>query len=96
MEFVEVAGIEKFPYKGKVYDLEVEVDHCYTANNYSVHNSAAGGLVNYLIGLTYVDPLKYGLLFERFLDPSREDLPDIDQDIEPRIRDDGSYEDERL
>ena len=50
--------------------------------------SAAGGIVNYLIGLTYVDPLKYGLLFERFLDPSREDLPDIDQDIEPRIRDD--------
>lgn len=49
--------------------------------------SAAGGLVNYLIGLTYIDPLKYNLLFERFLDPSREDLPDIDQDIQPRYRD---------
>lgn len=50
--------------------------------------SAAGGLVNYLIGLTYIDPIKYKLLFERFLDPAREDLPDIDQDIQPRIRDD--------
>jgi len=49
--------------------------------------SAAGGLVNYVIGLTYVDPLKYKLLFERFLDPAREDLPDIDQDIQPRLRD---------
>lgn len=49
--------------------------------------SAAGGLVNYVIGLTYVDPIKYKLLFERFLDPAREDLPDIDQDIQPRIRD---------
>ena len=49
--------------------------------------SAAGGLVNYCLGLTYVDPIKHKLLFERFLDPSREDLPDIDQDVQPRIRD---------
>ncbi len=88
MEFIEVDSNNIESYTGKVYDLSIKNEHTYNINGYSVHNSAAGGLVNYLIGLTYVDPLKYGLLFERFLDPSREDLPDIDQDIEPRIRDD--------
>jgi DNA polymerase III subunit alpha len=87
MEFVEVENIESLPYKGKVYDLEVEVDHCYTANDYSVHNSAAGSLVNYLLKITDIDPLKHDLLFERFLDMGRKDLPDIDSDFEPRIRD---------
>lgn len=49
--------------------------------------SAAGSLVNYLIGITNVDPLRHDLLFERFLDLERTDLPDIDTDFEPRIRD---------
>jgi hypothetical protein len=78
MEFVEVKSVESLPYKGKVYDLEVEVDHCYTANDYSVHNSAAGSLVNYLLRITDIDPIKHDLLFERFLDMGRKDLPDID------------------
>ena len=43
--------------------------------------SAAGSLVSYLIGITDLDPLKYGLLFERFLNPERSGMPDIDIDF---------------
>ncbi len=43
--------------------------------------SAAGSLVSYLLGITDLDPLKYGLLFERFLNPERLGMPDIDIDF---------------
>lgn len=43
--------------------------------------SAAGSLVAYTLGITNIDPLKYGLLFERFLNPERVSMPDIDVDI---------------
>jgi len=43
--------------------------------------SAAGSLVSYLLGITDLDPLKYGLLFERFLNPERMGMPDIDIDF---------------
>ncbi|MFH1578520.1 MAG: DNA polymerase III subunit alpha, partial [Candidatus Omnitrophota bacterium] len=43
--------------------------------------SAAGSLVSYLLGITDINPLKYGLLFERFLNPERLRLPDIDIDF---------------
>ncbi len=43
--------------------------------------SAAGSLVAYVLGITRVDPLKYDLLFERFLNPSRISMPDIDIDF---------------
>ncbi|MFQ6116677.1 MAG: DNA polymerase III subunit alpha, partial [Candidatus Bipolaricaulia bacterium] len=49
--------------------------------------SAAGSLVSYCLKITDIDPLKYGLLFERFLNPSRVNLPDIDIDFCPRRRD---------
>lgn len=44
--------------------------------------SAAGSLVSYAIGITEIDPLKYGLLFERFLNPKRVSMPDIDIDFD--------------
>jgi len=44
--------------------------------------SAAGCLVSYLIGITNVDPMPYGLIFERFLNPSRASMPDIDLDFQ--------------
>ena len=44
--------------------------------------SAVGSLVNYCLGITKVDPLKHGLLFERFLNPDRRSLPDIDIDLD--------------
>lgn len=48
--------------------------------------SAAGSLVCYALGITGVDPIKYGLLFERFLDPERDDYPDADIDIQDNRR----------
>ena len=49
--------------------------------------SAAGSLVSYSIGITNVDPIKYDLLFERFLNPERVTMPDIDIDFEDSKRD---------
>ncbi|HNQ50122.1 MAG TPA: DNA polymerase III subunit alpha [Candidatus Omnitrophota bacterium] len=43
--------------------------------------SAAGSIVSYLLGITDIDPLKYNLLFERFLNPERVSMPDIDIDF---------------
>ncbi|MFH1045990.1 MAG: DNA polymerase III subunit alpha [Candidatus Omnitrophota bacterium] len=43
--------------------------------------SAAGSIVSYILGITDIDPLKYGLIFERFLNPERVSLPDIDIDF---------------
>jgi len=43
--------------------------------------SAAGSLVSYLINITDIDPIAYGLLFERFLNPDRIEMPDIDMDF---------------
>lgn len=50
--------------------------------------SAAGSLVSYSLGITDVDPLKYNLLFERFLNPERITMPDIDTDFPDDKRDD--------
>ncbi|MBD3296589.1 MAG: DNA polymerase III subunit alpha, partial [Candidatus Omnitrophica bacterium] len=43
--------------------------------------SAAGSIISYVLGITDIDPLKYGLIFERFLNPSRVSMPDIDIDF---------------
>jgi DNA polymerase-3 subunit alpha len=43
--------------------------------------SGVGCMVTYLLGISTVDPLRYGLLFERFMDPSRNEMPDLDIDI---------------
>ncbi|KPJ71568.1 DNA polymerase III subunit alpha [Parcubacteria bacterium DG_74_3] len=48
--------------------------------------SVAGSIVAYALGITNVDPLKYNLLFERFLNPSRISMPDIDLDFTDRRR----------
>ncbi len=49
--------------------------------------SAAGSLVSYCTGITTIDPMKYSLLFERFLNPERISMPDIDIDFADRGRD---------
>jgi len=48
--------------------------------------SAAGSLVCYALGITEIDPIKYGLLFFRFINPDRNDFPDIDTDIQDSRR----------
>ncbi len=48
--------------------------------------SAAGSIVSYSLGITQLDPIHYSLLFERFLNPERISMPDIDIDFEPERR----------
>ncbi len=50
--------------------------------------SAAGSIVAYCLGITKLDPLEYGLIFERFLNPGRKEMPDIDMDFDERYRGD--------
>lgn len=76
----------------KVYDIEVQNNHNYSTSSFLVHNSAAGCLTSYLLGLTGVDPIKYDLIFERFYNDGRNtkdkiNLPDFDLDIEANFRD---------
>jgi DNA polymerase III subunit alpha len=49
--------------------------------------SAAGSMVAYVLGITYIDPIEHDLYFERFLSPARDDPPDIDLDVSASRRD---------
>ncbi len=49
--------------------------------------SAAGSIISYCLGITDIEPLSYDLLFERFLNPERVSMPDIDIDFSVRGRD---------
>ena len=85
----ELATIEKTGYPG--YFLIVQ-DFTRQARKMGVsvgpgRGSAAGSAVAYCTGITNVDPIKYDLLFERFLNPDRVSLPDIDIDFDDRGRD---------
>lgn len=64
-----------------VYDITVDDDHSYVTSNFAAHNSAAGSIVAYATHITDIDPMKYDLLFERFLNPERISFPDIDVDF---------------
>ncbi len=68
-----------------VYDY---VKYAYKNNIYVGvgRGSAVGSLVAYSLGITSIDPLKYNLLFERFLNPERVSMPDIDIDFEDERR----------
>lgn len=48
--------------------------------------SVGGSLIAYLLGITIVDPIEHGLIFERFINPFRFDLPDVDMDFEDKRR----------
>ena len=83
----ELATIERTGYPG--YFLIVQ-DFCRAARDMGVsvgpgRGSAAGSAVAYCIGITNVDPIAYDLLFERFLNPDRVSLPDIDIDFDDRV-----------
>ena len=84
----ELEIIQKTGYPG--YFLIVQ-DFCNAARKMNVavgpgRGSAAGSAVAYCIGITNVDPIKYNLLFERFLNPDRVSLPDIDIDFDDEGR----------
>lgn len=85
----ELEIIAKTGYPG--YFLIVQ-DFCNEAKKMGVsvgpgRGSAAGSAVAYCIGITNVDPIKYDLLFERFLNPERISMPDIDIDFDDEGRD---------
>ncbi|MBT8187057.1 MAG: DNA polymerase III subunit alpha, partial [Croceitalea sp.] len=84
----ELQTIENSGYPG--YFLIVE-DFIREARNMDVsvgpgRGSAAGSVVAYCLGITNIDPLKYDLLFERFLNPDRVSMPDIDIDFDDEGR----------
>lgn len=84
----ELATIQRTGYPG--YFLIVQ-DFCQAARDMGVsvgpgRGSAAGSAVAYCIGITNVDPVKYDLLFERFLNPDRVSMPDIDIDFDDEGR----------
>lgn len=86
----ELATIERTGYPG--YFLIVQ-DFCQAARDMGVsvgpgRGSAAGSAVAYCTGITNVDPIKYDLLFERFLNPDRISMPDIDIDFDDEGRGD--------
>ncbi|HXF99297.1 MAG TPA: DNA polymerase III subunit alpha [Bacteroidota bacterium] len=79
----EIDVIKRMGYAG--YFLIVQ-DFITAARNMGVavgpgRGSAAGSVVSYALGITNIDPIKYGLLFERFLNPERVSMPDIDVDF---------------
>lgn len=83
LEF-ELGTIEKMGFAG--YFLIV-MDFIQAARDLDVfvgpgRGSAAGSVVAYCIGITNIDPIKYDLLFERFLNPDRKSMPDIDTDFD--------------
>ncbi|OGO18597.1 MAG: DNA polymerase III subunit alpha [Chloroflexi bacterium RBG_16_48_8] len=53
---------------------------------YNARGSAAGSIVAYSLGITLVDPIEHGLIFERFLNPGRVSMPDIDLDFQDDLR----------
>ena len=55
----------------KVYDLQVEKSHTYNVLGLAVHNSSAGSLINYLLEITSIDPIRHNLIFERFISKNR-------------------------
>jgi len=69
----------------------VVADLCHHAREVGIRvgpgrGSAAGSLVSYCLGITALDPIRHGLLFERFLNPERISMPDIDLDFDERRR----------
>jgi uracil-DNA glycosylase family 4 len=79
-ETIKLVSKKRRHYRGKVYDLTVANTHSYNVEGIPVHN-CGGSLVAYLIGITDVDPIRFNLLFERFINPDRLDLPDADLDF---------------
>lgn len=72
------------PYTGKVHDLTVSESHTYNVEGKAVHNSAGASLLAYVLNITQMDPIKHGLLFERFMTRKKKAFPDIDSDFSDR------------
>src|SRR5919201_3620780 len=85
----ELAMIQKLGFAAFFLTVAEIVDDIRTLGiRTACRGSAAGSLVCYLTGISDVDPIRHGLIFERFLNPLREELPDIDIDVESARRED--------
>jgi len=85
----ELSVIRQMKYAGYFLVVKDFIDHAWSIG-VAVgpgRGSAAGSLVSYCLGITNLDPMKYSLLFERFLNPERISMPDIDIDFADRGRD---------
>jgi len=85
----ELSVINRMGYAGYFLIVKDFIDH---ARSQGIRvgpgrGSAAGSIVSYCLGITSLDPIEYGLLFERFLNPERISMPDIDIDFADRGRD---------
>lgn len=74
----EVVKVEKFTYTGKVHDIQVANVHNYNVEGITVHNSVGGSEIAYVLDISNTDPIRFDLLFERFLSPGRGSLYQID------------------
>jgi len=71
--------------KFDVYDIEVKkYENFALSAGVFVHNSCAGSVAGFCLGIHQMEPIRYNLLFERFLNPDRVSLPDIDTDFADR------------
>jgi len=84
----ELGVIKQMGFAGYFLIVKDFIDHARTINVPvgPGRGSAAGSLVSYCLGITNIDPIKYSLLFERFLNPERISMPDIDIDFADRGR----------
>lgn len=86
--FYELSVIENKGYAGYFLIVEDFIDYA-KSNGILIgpgRGSAAGCMVSYILGITDVDPIEHGLLFERFLNPDRNTSPDIDVDVDYELR----------
>ena len=84
----ELEVIAKAGYTGYILIVQDFIEYAHRSGILTaVRGSAGGSLVNYAIGLTDIDPLKYGLIFDRFLNLERYTPPDIDVDFMDNRRD---------
>jgi error-prone DNA polymerase len=85
----ELAMIQKLGYAAYFLTVAEIVDDIRAMGiRTACRGSAAGSLVCYLTGISDVDPIRHGLIFERFINPLRDELPDIDIDVESARRED--------
>lgn len=71
VDLVDIDQLQHLEYTGLVYDIQVEDTNSYILNGIFSSNSAGGSLVCYLLGIHSLDPMLWGLSFDRFLSPSR-------------------------
>ncbi len=86
--YYELSVIERMGYPGYFLIVQDFISHA-RQKGIAVgpgRGSAAGSLVAYVLGITGIDPLRYNLLFERFLNPERVSMPDMDIDFDDRRR----------